>query len=453
MRRSRVILAAVLVLVHTSTTHAHFLFTRICPPAEGGRFAEVYFSEYARAGDPRYIAKVAPAEFQIQTTPGQWRALPMRRLDDRLRAHLPTTGPLVVAGRLDYGALDRPGSPTFLLRHYSKAMSGSAEELNQMAPLGTPIELLAKFEAERVVLTVLQGGQPLADTRVDVVDADLAGEELKTDVQGQVIFTPAAPSLYCIYVGHTIPTGGEYAGKTYSEIKQFATLSIEWPLVASPDDEAIALFEEAVAARATWKNFPGFSAEIAGDLDGRPFSGTVTVAADGEVQVDLGEDAAMAAWVSSQLESMTMHRAASQTSDAAKTDRAKPEIRFADSQTDHPLGRLVAFDGGQFASSYRVKDRQLATVNRLINGENVTIAVLENEQNADGKFLPTAYSVQAWDEDTGLPTRTETVRNSWTRVDAWDLPAEHTVTSASADGFSVRTLRLSKHVASKSKTQ
>ncbi len=453
MRPSQAILAAVLVLGQVATTHAHFLFTRICPPAEGGRFAEVYFSEYARAGDPRYIAKVAPAEFQVQTSPGQWRALPMRRLDDRLRAHLPTTGPLVVAGKLDYGALDRPGSPTFLLRHYSKAVAGTADELNSMAPLSAPIELLAKFGADRVVLTVVQGGRPLADTRVDIVDADLVGEELKTDAKGQATFTPTASSLYCIYVGHTIPTGGEYAGKTYSEIKQFATLSFEWPLVTGPDDQAIALFEDAVAARATWENFPGFSAEIAGDLDGRPFSGTVTVAADGEVEVDLGEDAAMATWVDDQLESITMHRAAGQASDAAKTRRPKPAIRFADSQTDHPLGRLVAFEGGQFASSYRVKDRQLATVNRLIDGENVTISVLENEKNADDKFLPRAYTVQAWDEATGVPTRTETVRDLWARVEVWDLPAEHTVTSASADGFSVRTFRLSKHVVAKRKTQ
>jgi hypothetical protein len=451
MRRICGFLVTAILFTSTSAAHAHFLFTRICPPAEGGRFAEVYFSEYARAGDPRYIAKVAPAEFQVQTAPGQWRALPMRRLDDRLRAHLPTTGPLVVAGKLDFGALDRPGSPTFLLRHYSKAVTGAPDELNAMAPLGTPVELVAKFEAERIVLTALQGGQPLADTRIDIVDADLASEELKTDARGQAVFTPAAPSLYCIYVGHTIPTAGEHAGKAFAEIKQFATLSFEWPLVSEPNDAAIALFEEAVAARATWKNFPGFSAEIAGELDGRPFSGTVTVAADGAVEVTLGEDAVMATWVDDQLESITMHRAAGQTEDATKADRAKPSIRFADSQTDHPLGRLVAFEGGQFASSYRVKDRQLMTVNRLIEGENVTIAILENEQNSEGKFLPRAYTVQAWDETTGAPTRTETVRDSWTRVDAWDLPAEHTVTNASADGFSVRTFRLSKHATANAK--
>jgi hypothetical protein len=153
----------------------------------------------------------------------------------------------------------------------------------------------------------------------------------------------------------------------------------------------------------------------------------------------------MAEWVDEQLESLTMHRAAGQSRDSAQSERPKPAIRFADSQADHPLGRLVAFDGGQCASSYRVKDRQVMTVNRVIDGDNVTIAVLDNEQNADGQFLPRAYTVQAWDEQTGAPTRSETVRDSWTRVDAWDLPSVHIVTSATADGYSVRSFRLTKH--------
>lgn len=38
---------------------AHFLFIRITPPAEGGRAAEVYFSERATAGDPRFVENVA----------------------------------------------------------------------------------------------------------------------------------------------------------------------------------------------------------------------------------------------------------------------------------------------------------------------------------------------------------------------------------------------------------
>ncbi len=234
----------------SGAAHGHFLFTRICPPAEGGRVAEVYFSEYATAGDPRYIDKVASAEFQVQTTTGERKPLPMRRLPDRLRAHVPVSGPLLVAGRLDYGVLDRPGAPAFLLRHFCKAVSGQSDEVNKFSAVGTPIELVARFEPDRVVLTALLDGQPMPKVRVDTVDADLVGDELTTDENGQVTFEPSAPGFYCAYVGHTLPVSGEHRGKAYKEVRQFATLSFAWPLAPTgSDDEAVALFEDALATR------------------------------------------------------------------------------------------------------------------------------------------------------------------------------------------------------------
>jgi hypothetical protein len=238
------------------------------------------------------------------------------------------------------------------------------------------------------------------------------------------------------------PTAGEHAGRGYEEVREFATLSFAWPLAPSgPDDEAVALFEEALASRAAWHAFPGFTAEIAGDVENRPFSGKAIVDADGGVTLDIDETP-FAEWVQEQLESITMHRAASQT---PASDRPKPVLRFADEQIDHPLGRLLAFEGGHFATSYRVKDRQITTVNRVLDGQNMTITVLDNDANAEGKFLPRSYTVQYWDEQTGQPLRTETVQDRWTRVGGFDLPERHTVTTASADGFSVKSFRLSKH--------
>ena len=38
-------------------------------------------------------------------------------------------------------------------------------------------------------------------------------------------------------------------------------------------------------------------------------------------------------------------------------------LRFGEDR-DHPLGRLLLFEGGTFASSYRIRDRQILVVNR-----------------------------------------------------------------------------------------
>src|SRR5262249_49578836 len=126
-------------------------------------------------------------------------------------------------------------------------------------------------------------------------------------------------------------------------------------------------------------------------------------------------------------------------------DRPKPVLRFADDDVEHPLGRLLIFEGGRFASSYRVKDRQIVVVNRHLGKQLMTITVLDNERNRDGHFLPRSYTVQYWDAATGDLRRTETIHERWQRVGAWDLPTLHTVTLASDGGLAVRSVTLAKH--------
>src|SRR5205085_12374254 len=114
-------------------------------------------------------------------------------------------------------------------------------------------------------------------------------------------------------------------------------------------------------------------------------------------------------------------------------------------EEDHPQGRLLVFEGGRFASSYRVKDKQIRVVNRHVGRSNMTILVLDNEKNPDGLFLPRSYAVQYWDAPTGALQRTETVHERWQRVGGWDLPAVHTVTGASSAGLTVQSFTLSGH--------
>jgi hypothetical protein len=434
-------MAGVVLAWAAAPAEAHFLFVRVCPPAEGGRVAEVYFSEFASAGDPRYIDKVAGAQFWIQTVPDQFRPLEMRKLSDRLRAHVPVEGALLVAGQLDYGVLDRGGTP-FLLRHYSKAVAGKPDEVNRFTAKGTNLEITATFDSHGVALTALLGGKPIPRAVFTTVDSNLSGEELKGDADGRATFKPDAPGVFSIYIRHVDRTAGEHKQSSYKEIREFATLAFTWPLApTAADDEAVKLFEDALAARAVWKDFPGFAAKIAGEVEDRPFEGSVTVAPDGSVKLQL-EDDVLQDWVQEQLESITMHRAASQN---APSNHPKPVLRFADDHTDHPLGRLLAFDGGHFATSYRVKGNQITTVNRVLDGKNMTITVLNNQKNAEGLYLPDCYTVQYWDEPTGKLERTETVQDRWARVGSWDLPASHTVTASSENGYSVRSFKLWEH--------
>jgi hypothetical protein len=428
-----------------SAAQAHFLFLRILPPAEGGRAADVYFSDLPDTGDARFVNKIAQTELWLQKTPGRFDPLKVHKEDDRLRAWLPETGSLVVVGRCTYGVIARKGQKPFLLRHHPKALAGSPGDLNQMKPYGQfPLEILARLEPDGVRLVALKDGKPLPKAEFVTVDANLANTKLTADESGEATWKPASPGVYAVHTQVTRPVSGTFGDKKYEEVRDFATVGLTWPLQRKDaDPKAVALFEEALAARAQWLDFPGFTAHITGNFDGRRFNGTVSVSAEGEVtfsEDDPSKTEAVSGWVEDQLGSLVMHRLPRST----RPGSTRPMLRFGDQRDDHPLGRLLVFEGGKFASSYRIQDKQIRVVNRHMGTENFTITTLENEQNTEGHFLPRCYVVQYWQAGTGRLLRTETIRDSWRRVGSWDLPASHLVTSASDTGLSVRTFTLSR---------
>jgi len=439
-------MAASVFLLPGSRAEAHFLFIRILPPAEGGRAAEVYFSELAEAGDARFIDKIAHTQLWLQTKAGKFEPLPVHKAADRLRAWVPASGSVTVVGACTYGVLARSNQTPFLLRHFPKALAGSPSELNRLPAHGKlPLEIVATLEGDRLSLTALKDGQPVPKAEFVTVDASLANLKLTADANGKATWQPPAAGVYAVYTRDIRKESGEAGGKKYEEIRDFATIAFTWPLERrDADPAAVALFEEAVAARAQWRDFPGFTANIAGNLDSRPFAGSVIIDAKGTVTFtddDPSHTESVSGWVHDQLGSIVLHRLARPKASAAP----KPVVRFADTHADHPLGRLLIFDGGQFASSYRVKDKQLTVVNRLLGKENLTILALENDRNAEGRFLPRGYVVQYWDAATGRLLRTETVQDRWQRVGSWDLPASHSATVASDAGLAVRTFTLAKH--------
>jgi hypothetical protein len=447
--------AGLVVTGLAAEVRAHFLFIRIGTQAEAGRSAEVYFSEQAEAGDPRLIGKVAHTKLWVQARPGEFRELVVHPGTDRLRAVLPADRSLVVVGECQYGVLARPNQTPFLLRYYPKAVTGIAGELNRMTPRREiPFEIRATFENDGrdktrgadshgvIRLSALRDGRPVPNAVFNAIDSDLTEGTIKAGPDGLADWTPPAPGRYSVYVRETIPQKGTFDGKAYDEIREFATLALAWPLEhREADADADALFKEAIAYRAAWRDLPGFSAEMTGWLDGRPFGGTVTVKADGSVEIKT-DDPAAKPWLQDQLDSMVMHR---QAPPATASGSTGPRFRLVEEPDEHPLGKLIAVEGGQMASSYRIKDRQIQVVNRRMGKRNMTITVLDNETNREGRFLPHSYVVQYWDAATGKLQSTETIQERWQRVGSWDLPVLHSVLTASDGGLSVRSVRFSQH--------
>ncbi len=436
MRFSRYFLLIAAILLCVESARAHFLFIRILPAAEAGRFAEVYFSDQADAGDARFIDKIASTKLWLQTKPGEFSPLNVHKTPDRLRAAVPANGSVAVVGECTYGVI---GKKPFLLRHYPKAVAGRPDDIRAFQPKPEiPFEIQLRQQDDGLEFIALRNGKPLPDAKFIGIGVDLKDHKFNADAQGRALWKPSAPGHYSVYTSQTLAEKGVHQGAKYDEIREFTTIAFAWPLEAKgADPKAVALFQEALAARASWSDFPGFSAEIKASADGRAWKGTATISAKGDAALTM-EDDVVAPWVKEQLESMAMHRI------ARPSDKA-PVLRFADSQTDHPLGRLLVFEGGSFASSYRVKDRQIMVVNRALGKVNMTITIVDNDINTDKKFLPRSYTVQYWNTANGQLQRSETIQNRWTRVGAWDLPTQLTVLTASGAGQGVKTMTLSQH--------
>jgi len=447
-------LAAVVLPGLASQARAHFLFIRIGTHAEAGRSAEVFFSEQAEAGDPKFVAKIAHTKLWVQTRPGEFRALSVRQGADRLRAALPSDRSVAVIGECQYGVLARPKETPFLLRYYPKAVAGNTDELNRLAPRAEiPFEIKPTFENDasdkdksgggRIRLAALRNGKAVPGIIFTAIDSELSEKTIKAGPDGSAVWSPSAPGRYSVYVRETLKQPGTLGDKKYDEIREFATLAFTWPLEPhDADPEAVALFKEAIAQRAVWHDFPGFSAQLSGQLDGRPFTGTVTVQKDGSLEIRT-DDPVAKPWLKDQLESLVLHRLAQSSNDSA--DDHQPKLRFADPADDHPLGRLLTVEGDQMGSSYRIRDRQITVVNRRMGKQNMTITILDNDKNAEGRFLAHSYVVHYWDTATGKLSRVETFQERSRRTGSWDLPAMRSILTASEAGLSVKVVEFSKH--------
>lgn len=424
---------------------AHFLFIQVGPHAEAGRSAEVFFSERATAGDPKFVSKIAHTELWLQDEPGKLRPLQVNRGTDRLRAYLPSGKSVSVTGRCEYGVLKREKS--FLLRYYPKAVSGKPEEIAKLTRHeAIPLEIMPTFAKDAITLTVLRDGQPLPNAVLTTIDAELSNEELKANAAGQATWHITEPGPYAIYVKHVVPESGTKDGQSFDEIREFATLAFDWPLDQSRvDADAVAMFERAIATRAQWPDFKGFTAHAAVYVDGRRSEGPISVKTDGDVVFDAAvkidsdskiEDEAAREWIRGQLHSIVIHRVPS------SGIQAKPVLSFADRDIAHPLGRLLNFHGGRFAATYRIHDDEITVVNRHLGQENMSLQMLESERNAAGKVLPRSYQVQYRDTATGSIVRVESFTARWQQVGKYDLPKSLTQSISAPGGVSTRSLKL-----------
>lgn len=443
---------------------AHYIW--IVPDARSGS-AQVVFSNSPSPDNPELLAKISETQVYARHAGGQIVPLKWTKEDEAYRLSVPGKGPWTIGGVCQYGVIQKGNSEPFLLCYYAKAPLGQGEETSSKSISSAPwerlaLEIVPVENKEPRQFRVLWQGKPLPGAEVMILEPGREkGQEVKTDGTGSFAFTPTKSGLHGIRARHVEPREGELAGKKYREVRHYATLALlladargerpraeaaAKPAGLTADPAAGKLLTDARAARAHWVNFPGFSAGVEVNIDGKLCRGQVEVSANGRVRFS-NLDKEAEAWARPHLGSIVSHRIDSPDSES--------ECAFLDREENHPLGRAIQVIDDKLRSNYRIRDNQVMVVDRQMFGKRFAITVLENHANQEGKYLPASFVVHYWDPPTGNLLKTDANYQTWKRIGRFDLPVRAQVITAEKapaaqaeagkNAYTTKSLTLSNH--------
>lgn len=439
--------ALFLLLGMTLAARGHFVFI---VPADGNQ-AQVVFSDDFKPDLKVPIKKIAHTRFSALVE-GKSVSIEAKTGKNALTVEAPGKTATWVAGVCSYGVIAK-GKEPFLLTYYARALVGAKGGTRVKAPAiaAMKLDVLPDLTASGgPVARVLWEGKPLAGAEVVLyVPGKDESETVKTDASGQVKLPVASSAgTYGIRARHLDERKGKLDDKEYASARTYATCL--FPVAgarseASParkvlvkekragNPEASKLLADARAARANWVQFPGFTADVAVNVEGKVTRGKVKVSSKGKVDLDL--EGGAKDWARRMLSSIVGHRLDDSTT-------LNTPCAFLDEVVDHPLGRSIKVLEDEFHSSYRIRDHQVIEVNRRMKDTRFTITVLENRLTPEKKYLPASYVVNSWDLKTDVLKSSVTHHNTWQRVGKYDLPLLATVLTATAGKQETRTIKL-----------
>lgn len=214
----RMAAASTLAFLTASLAHAHFPF--IVPD---GASAKVVFSDDLSPDPNVNIEKIAGTKLTLRDAAGKETALEWKKDNGYYAVAAPGTGPRVIFGVTDYGVLQKGDSKPFKLVYYSKAVLGDASPREAAVGGALALEIVPVGAFGKVKFQVLAAGKPLSEIEVTLLPPAGAKKEVKTDKDG---FSPEfeAVGRYGVVAKRFDVKSGDFAGKKYDEIRNYATL-------------------------------------------------------------------------------------------------------------------------------------------------------------------------------------------------------------------------------------
>jgi hypothetical protein len=214
------------------------------------------------------------------------------------------------------------------------------------------------------------------------------------------------------------------------------------PSTVADDPQARELLRRAFEATARWpKDFPGFTADLTVNVNGKETSGSVMVKSPREVSVQLG-DGETQKWAQEQLGMIAVHRG------PRSFEESDGKYSLTMEEDGHPFGTKLNIHGSN--SFYRVKDNRITQINRTMahpgmNPFAFTINVEESAVTQDQKNLTTKYTVYYYSPSDGKLTNVESFTDTHVRVGACDLPATRRIITYADNQVVVKNLTFKNH--------
>jgi hypothetical protein len=215
----------------------------------------------------------------------------------------------------------------------------------------------------------------------------------------------------------------------------------EQPTVAD-DPKARELLRKAFDNTARWqKDFKGFTADLTVNVNGKEYSGPVTVKGPREVTVQL-PDGELQKWAQEQLGMIAVHRG------PRSFEESDGKYSLTMEEDGHPFGTKLNIHGSN--SFYRIKDNRITQINRKMAHPGMTpfaftINVEESAVTQDQKHLTTRYTVYYFSPTDGKLNNVDSFTDTHVRVGASDLPATRRIITFENGEVIVKNLTFRNH--------
>jgi len=221
-RRYSIASFALIALMAGTPAGAHELWFLPAPGPDPAT-SRLYFGDSPAPGEAERVAEIAHAKVWIDG-----KAVDVKRLPDGLEVRLPTRRPEIISAYADRGIVDYQGD-SFIITLAAYAQSGPVKRVDDLK-LGLDDDqvrlLLVASDVGPPVVRAIWKGKPAADVVVKLFRGTAEFTEIRTDSKGEIACPDLTRGGVSLLAQVVAKTPGKRDGKSYSEIRHKATLTI-----------------------------------------------------------------------------------------------------------------------------------------------------------------------------------------------------------------------------------